>query len=68
MNSQLVETIRQIKTRRRVALTGSPMRNNLGEYYCMLNFVRPGCLGSAADFKKNFRYGDFGDDFKLSCS
>ena len=39
----------------RIALTGSPLANNLGEYYAMINWVAPNYLGSSAEFKESFQ-------------
>jgi SNF2-related domain len=38
--TERVKAISSIQTRRRVLLTGSPLQNNLTEYYVMVDFVR----------------------------
>eukprot|EP00099_Drosophila_melanogaster_P013779 NP_476661.1 okra [Drosophila melanogaster] len=43
-----------LKTKRRVLLSGTPIQNDLTEYYSLVNFVNPEMLGTAAVFKRNF--------------
>jgi len=38
----------------RVALTGTPVENRLGELHALLDFTSPGLLGSAAGFRERF--------------
>ena len=35
-------------------LTGTPIQNDLSEYFALLNFANPEYLGSKLDFKRNF--------------
>ncbi|KAL9131167.1 MAG: hypothetical protein Q9217_000820 [Psora testacea] len=45
----------QIKTRSRIALTGSPLANNLGEYYSLVDWVAPKYLGSPTEFRATYQ-------------
>jgi DNA repair and recombination RAD54-like protein len=40
--------------RRRILLSGTPMQNDLDEFWAMVDFTNPGVLGDAAAFRKRF--------------
>jgi SNF2 family DNA or RNA helicase len=50
------------KAARRLALSGTPIENDPGEWYSVISgFVQPGCFGSPVDFLSRYSYpGRFG--------
>ncbi len=49
------QIVHQIPAHHRLALTGTPMENHLGELWSQFHFLIPGLLGSAEKFKRQFR-------------
>ncbi|RMD41374.1 hypothetical protein DV735_g3751, partial [Chaetothyriales sp. CBS 134920] len=45
---------RRIKTRSRIALTGSPLNNHLEEYHTMVDWIFPGYLGAMVQFRAKY--------------
>ncbi|PLB43170.1 hypothetical protein P170DRAFT_418954 [Aspergillus steynii IBT 23096] len=52
--SAVSQATMQFRTKRRIALTGSPLANNLVDYYNMVNWIAEGYLGGFLEFKANF--------------
>jgi DNA repair and recombination RAD54-like protein len=48
------QSLTALNVQRRVILTGTPIQNDLSEYFALLNFANPEYLGSKTDFKRNF--------------
>jgi len=46
--------VRALRAPRRVALTGTPVENRLAELWSIMQFLNPGLLGSASDFRRRF--------------
>ncbi|KIN05923.1 hypothetical protein OIDMADRAFT_154533, partial [Oidiodendron maius Zn] len=52
--SRLGQSTTQFKSRSRIALTGSPLANNVEEYHTMINWVAPNYLGPALEFRAKY--------------
>jgi DNA repair and recombination protein RAD54B len=46
--------IRSLSTERRVVLSGTPLQNDLSEFFAMVDLVNPGLLGKYNTFKREF--------------
>jgi ERCC4-related helicase len=53
--SQASRIVRQLNARHRLCLTGTPLENHLGELWSLFDFLMPGLLGNAKQFRREFR-------------
>ncbi|MCJ1308588.1 helicase [Agyrium rufum] len=49
-----LKAINSMPTMRRIILSGTPIQNNLGEFFTMVDLVNPGVLGTVAKFTKDY--------------
>ncbi|KAH3696910.1 hypothetical protein DPMN_084393, partial [Dreissena polymorpha] len=54
LNAKATQALRKIPTPRRFGLTGTALQNNLKEFFSILDWARPGCLGRLQDFETDF--------------
>lgn len=52
--NKAAQAIKNLDTPMRVVLSGTPMQNDLSEFFVMVDFVNPGLLGTYNTFKKEF--------------
>jgi SNF2 family DNA or RNA helicase len=50
----LAKAARELTTNNRIALTGTPVENNVGDLWSIMDFLNPGLLGNSDEFKHNF--------------
>ncbi|GAB4822557.1 hypothetical protein N2152v2_009603 [Parachlorella kessleri] len=53
-DSQINKAVAGLPCKLRLLLTGTPIQNDLGEYYAMFNTACPGLLGTPSEFRKQF--------------
>lgn len=46
------KAVRKLKADARIALTGTPIENSLGDLWSLFDFINPGLLGTAGQFSK----------------
>jgi superfamily II DNA/RNA helicase len=52
--TKVADATRAFVSKSRIALTGSPLANNLTDYYAMIDWIAPGYLGSFKQFQANY--------------
>lgn len=53
-NTQAAQSVRLISSRFRMALTGTPMENHLGELWSILDYLMPGFFDTYASFQREY--------------
>jgi non-specific serine/threonine protein kinase len=51
-NTRQTKAVKKLRTRARIALTGTPVENRLGDLWSIFDFINPGLLGSAKEFTR----------------
>jgi len=64
--SSLSRAVCGLRSRHRLALTGTPVENHLGELWSLFRFLMPGFLGSNEAFRRVYRHPieEYGDEAK----
>jgi superfamily II DNA or RNA helicase len=55
LSSQTTAAVLSLKARRRLALSGTPVENHLGELYSLFRFLNPGFFGSEKNFAQRYQ-------------
>jgi superfamily II DNA or RNA helicase len=50
--SRQSRAVKELRAPRRIALTGTPVENRLGDVWSLFDFLNPGLLGTAAEFTR----------------
>ncbi|XP_027002252.2 DNA repair and recombination protein RAD54-like [Tachysurus fulvidraco] len=53
-DNQTYQALNAMHSQRRVLISGTPIQNDLLEYFSLVHFVNAGILGTAQEFKKRF--------------
>lgn len=53
-NSNISKIMKQLQTRHKIGLSGTPLENNLSEIWSLFHVLQPELLGSQSNFKKLF--------------
>ncbi|WP_312168457.1 DEAD/DEAH box helicase [Stutzerimonas kunmingensis] len=67
-SGKAAQAVREMQTRQRLCLTGTPLENHLGELWSLFHFLMPGWLGDAKSFTQEYRnpIEKHGDDARLA--
>jgi SNF2 family DNA or RNA helicase len=54
LNAQTTKAVMLMQSKHRLALSGTPIENNLGELYALFRFLNPAMFGSAEEFNIHY--------------
>jgi len=49
------QAVKEIPCQQRLCLSGTPVENHLGEFWSIMSFLNPGCLGQWQEFNRHYR-------------
>ncbi|HLT34911.1 MAG TPA: DEAD/DEAH box helicase, partial [Enhygromyxa sp.] len=55
LGAKVTQAAKALRSTHRVALSGTPVENHLGDLYSILDFIQPGVLGSPDEFRELYR-------------
>ena len=61
-SSQSAKAARLLQGHRRLALSGTPIENHLGDLWSLFEFLNPGMLGGVSFFKRHFKSRESADE------
>ncbi|XBW35465.1 hypothetical protein QEN19_001038 [Hanseniaspora menglaensis] len=53
-NSKILQILKNVDFKKKILLTGTPIQNDLQEFYTICDFLNPGYFGNLNQFKKNY--------------
>lgn len=53
-SNKVLKSLNEFNIARKLVLTGTPIQNDLNEFFNIVNFINPGILGSRLEFQKLF--------------
>lgn len=53
-NVKAAKLLQEINCKKRIILTGTPIQNDLKEFYALIDFINPGILGTPAEYKNYY--------------
>ncbi|KAL0128064.1 hypothetical protein PUN28_003357 [Cardiocondyla obscurior] len=53
-NVKAAKILREINCKKRIILTGTPIQNDLTEFYALIDFINPGILGTPTEYKNYY--------------